>query len=334
MPPDHQLLTTLVLQLEDQVASIEAMGAHASARRIYRVFLAQGSTLVGIVNDDVAENQAFVHFSEVFKTRGLAVPSILAWNGSNAYLLTDLGDQTLMHIIKDSNTTKARLTSLYRQAIDHLLEFQTKGLAAIDPGFCFEGKRFDSNAIAYDVNSFCQEFLTRVGHWTQKDDLSSDIAELQALCNEFEPGYFMFRDFQSRNILVNEDLTFIDYQSGREGPLQYDLASLLFQSQANLSHQQREELLNYYVAQSKRYFTIDETRFKQRYLVFVLVRALQNLGAYGKLGLGQGKTYFKDSIPFALKNVRYILDYWPKELHCPNLQLKLQRITDNVNNAV
>ncbi len=122
---------------------------------------------------------------------------------------------------------------------------------------------------------------------------------------------------------------YIDFQSGREGPLQYDVASLLFQSQADLPYRLREELLDHYIETLAEFIDFDERDFRNDFYVYVLIRALQNLGAYGKLGLGQGKKYFRESIPFALANCRYLLNKWPETLDCPTLRNRIEKIVEN-----
>ncbi len=336
MKSDEQLLNSLASnELDIKVESIIPLRAHASARKIYRLLMGDGTSTIGIVNEVIEENIAFTEFSKSFDSIGLNVPSIFASDNETAYIETDLGDETLMDVLissRDGKGLNESIINLYKDAIDQLLIFQTKGLDVIDKNLCYQGSVFDGAALSKDINYFCDEYLHRVGLWNTEDNFSQDINELRQICGNFDRGYFMYRDFQSRNVMVCDGkLYFIDYQSGREGPLQYDLASLLFQSQANLPYPIREQLLEYYLVQSKNYINIDHEEFKELYIVFVLVRALQNLGAYGKLGLGQQKDYFKASIPFALKNCKYILNHWPKRLDCSNLRVKLERAVENVS---
>lgn len=306
--------------------SIQVLRAHASARKIYRLHLGGGRSAIGIVNDKIEENIAFVAFSRSFVALGLRVPCILASDDGNLYIETDLGDRTLMDVLTAERLGGAvgdRVERLYRQALNDLLVFQTQGLGAIDTGLCYQGSRFDPAAVKRDLAYFALEYLGRTG--VPNEGLDEDFEELAKRSDDYERGYFMFRDFQSRNIMIlNENPWYIDYQSGREGPLQYDVASLLFQSQANLPYSLREELFDYYVELLSSRTGLDKKRFKDHYLVFVLIRALQNLGAYGKLGLGQGKEYFKNSIPYALQNCGYLLKHWPNGLDCNELRKRLE----------
>lgn len=333
MNADAQRLKDLAAhQLSTQVIRVDSLQAHASARRIYRLWMSDGSSTIGVVNDCLAENAAFIGFSHSFHAIGLRVPSILASDHTTAYITCDFGDTTLMDVIvsaRKTNSFETRVIPLYKKSIEQLLAFQTQGLDAIDQTLCYQGAVFNGAAIAEDVHFFCRQYLARVNLWSATDDVTDDIAELVQVCAGFDRGYFMYRDFQSRNIMVDQQsLYFIDYQSGREGPLQYDLASLLFQSKANLSDTMRDMLLEYYLSAAEHLIDLDHDRFKALYRVFVLVRALQTLGVYGELGLGQHKAYFKSSIPFALQNCRSILKHWPKILKCPSLRHKLERAVE------
>lgn len=311
------------------VQDISPIRAHGSARRIYRVMLSGGKSVVGVYNEAVPENTAFIAFARSFRSVGLNVPQIFATDGKCAYIETDLGDITLMDRLIGERSDPAQYpgsSELYAGAVDDLVGFQTKGLAIIDRSLCYQGDRFDAAAIERDVRYFLTEYLARVGLYDGTDDYEEDIAELRTYGENYEQGYFMFRDYQARNIMVLDgSLWYIDFQSGREGPLQYDLASLLFQSQANLSFDLREELLGRYLSMLGKVMPVDESRFRSRFLVYVLIRALQNLGAYGKLGLGQGKQYFTNAIPFALDNCRYLLRNWPNILSARKLRSTLER---------
>jgi aminoglycoside/choline kinase family phosphotransferase len=332
MDTKELVLRTLVAQqMHTQVARTETMRAHASARCIYRLHLEDGRSVVGIFNENIPENKAFVGFCKSFHQRGLPVPAILASNGEAAYIESDLGDATLMdHLVAHKNADGSiapGVESLYRQAVLDLIRFQTQGMQVIDAHLCYQGTKFNGAAIERDTYYFLDEYVARIGIHQDKSYFSEDIKELCALGEKYTRGYFMFRDFQSRNIMVQKDtLSYIDFQSGREGPLQYDLASLLFQSQANLPYSLRESLLYFYLENVAEVVTLDTRKFKDDFMAFVLVRALQNLGAYGKLGLEQGKIYFKESIPFALKNCQYILDNWPKSLVCKKLRYTIEQV--------
>jgi aminoglycoside/choline kinase family phosphotransferase len=316
-------------EISHDLIQIEPLRAHASARQIYRLHFNHQPSMVGVCNDMLAENLAFVSFAKSFKGLGLRVPEIVANNQTDTYIETDLGDRTLMDELmefRSENSIDSKVIHWYKQALENLIDFQLKGLQALDLSLCYQGAKFDAQAIKKDIHYFFSEYLGRIGLYSEADDFSADIQELASFGDRYASGYFMFRDFQSRNIMIHEkNLWYIDFQSGREGPLQYDLASLLFQSQANLPFSVREELFEHYLAALAEKIVVDEKLFRADFLICVLIRALQNLGAYGKLGLGQGKEYFLKSIPFALNNCRYLLKNWPQSLHCNNLRARIEK---------
>jgi aminoglycoside/choline kinase family phosphotransferase len=341
MNQNEKILHTLANQTFDcDIQSITPLREHGSARKIYRIHIKDEQSIIGVINNDSIENNAFIQFSTVFHQNGLNVPEVLSVTDDNiGYLQTDLGDTTLMDIVQSYQTgdiTDENLISFYQSAIDHLILFQTQGMTLIDTAWCYQGSSFDGMALKKDVDSFCQDYLQRVDLWDFDDDLSDDVKELITASQQYDPGYFMYRDFQSRNIMITDNgLYFIDYQSGREGPLQYDIASLLFQSKANLSPHMRETLFDYYMHGIDQHLSIDTDDFKARYMIFVLIRILQVLGAYGKLGLGHSKAYFKNSIPYALGNCQYIMDNWPNDITCKTLRQKLEKaIETDVSNII
>lgn len=328
MTSEQAILRSLAVEkLGVEAPEVQALRAHGSARKIFRLHFSNRATAIGIINESKQENSAFIAFSRSFLSLGLPVPEILASSEDGAaYIETDLGNETLMDVLgreRKSNDVGPKVNKIYRKALDHLLIFQTNGLGAIDTRFCYQGARFDPLAVKRDLSYFASEYLERVG--IPSKDLDKDFDELAMFSDSYERGYFMFRDFQSRNIMVvDNEPWYIDYQSGREGPLQYDVASLLFQSQADLPFKLREELFDYYVERLSTIVKFDIKRFTENYHVYVLIRALQNLGAYGKLGLAQGKEYFKNSIPYALRNCAYLLSHWPSELAAPTLRARLE----------
>ncbi|WP_405237570.1 aminoglycoside phosphotransferase family protein [Lentisalinibacter orientalis] len=316
-----------------RIEEISPLRAHGSARRIYRIFLADGFTVVGIWNDAHEENAAFIDFARAFLGIGLRVPRIYSPTYPAAYIETDLGDVTLMDSLVSARAAgeiSQTVRGHYERALEDLVVFQVQGLGVIDPELCYQGARFDGDAIELDVRYFQEQYLARSVGAESKHELDADICELRQYGEKYLRGFFMYRDFQSRNIMIRDNEPwYIDFQSGREGPLQYDVASLLFQSQADLPYRLREELLDHYIETLAEFIDFDERDFRNDFYVYVLIRALQNLGAYGKLGLGQGKKYFRESIPFALANCRYLLNKWPETLDCPTLRNRIEKIVEN-----
>lgn len=289
---------------------------HASARQIYRLTYPDGATLVGVINPSVEENRAFVGFTEALYGAGFPTPAIVAYDGALAYLETDLGDETLFDRLqarRSSESVPADVEALYGDSIDWLAELQSRGLSLLDSALFYQGARFDAAAMRADYAFFAAEYAARLGFRPLADEAREDFERIVNVCAACDSDYFLYRDFQARNIMiVDEKPFFIDYQSGRAGPPHYDLASLLFQAQAALPPPLRESLLTRYLGALSARRPIDESAFRREFILFALLRTIQTLGAYGKLGLGDGKEYFRRAIPFAKANVAYILDNFPE----------------------
>jgi hypothetical protein len=132
--------------------------------------------------------------------------------------------------------------------------------------------------------------------------------------------YFLYRDFQSRNIMLRDGQPFfVDYQGGRKGALQYDIASLLYDSKADLPPALRRQLLDHYLDSVGSYLKLDRGAFMEHYYAYVYVRLMQALGAYGFRGFYERKTHFLQSVPYALKNLRWLLHNAQLPIELPTL---------------
>ena len=291
---------------------ITQIAAHASARQIFRLSSNAGSA-IGVLNLDRAENNAFIVFSNYFRSRGLAVPRIYqVAPDQSCYLQEDLGDVTLYNLVEKARQRgdgfTPELVQYYEVALEHLVFFQASGQHGFDFTHCVSAREFDRAGMLWDMNYFRQSFLERTPIKFDQDQLQGDFARLADFLSHAPTGYFMYRDFQSRNIMVKEgDLYFIDFQGGRRGPLQYDLVSLVYQSKAQIPDHVRQSLIRHYLEALTQTIPIDIEEFNSYLSVFVVLRVLQALGTYGAQGLAQGKEYFSDSIPLALENLRQCL---------------------------
>ena len=315
-------------------SAITPLSPHASERKIYR--LSQGALqLIGVINSSRAENDAFVAFATHFKGVGLPVPKIHAYTPDQGlYLEDDLGDTTLLDLL---NTERARTGEafpvpafkMYQRALEFLPRFQIEAAASFDFSKCLPPNEFFSHTLVHDMQAFSTELVGRILPNVAINGLQRDFASLIEFLSKAEKNYFVYRDFQSRNIMVLEDnLFFIDFQSGLRGPLQYDVASLLYQSSAQIPDEARAELIDTYLDAARRYARCERDEFLQFFPAFVVSRMIQVLGVYGRQGLGAKKDYFAKSIPRALETLHSQLtsDGFPLKLHglteCSQVLLK------------
>lgn len=297
---------------KQEAVSVEPVYSHGSDRNIIRIHSQNNKPVIGIYNSNKAENNAFIEFSKHFKSNGLNVPEIYRVSGdSHAYLMEDLGDITLFNkICDDSERFSRHNIGLYKHAIENLIKFQLEAGREINYSLCYQFNEFGKDNIEFDLNYFKQRFLNNFySNELDKDRLENELDFLKQKLLEQPRDYFLYRDFQSRNIMLHKnDLYFIDYQSGRKGALQYDIASLMYDAKADVPQELREDLLEYYIAEAKKCTGIEANEFKHYFWYFAMIRILQAMGAYGFLGITKGKKRFLESIPYALKNINFILN--------------------------
>jgi aminoglycoside/choline kinase family phosphotransferase len=314
--------------------SIAALPGSGSYRRYYRI---TGKTMnaMGVYNDDLKENLAFLSFSASFHNSGFPVPVIYSVDPENkAYLLQDLGDETLFGLIEENRKSTGGFSSgildIYSKVIRWLPQFQVQGARVIDYDLCYPRAAFDRQSMMWDLNYFKYYFLKLAKVPFDEQKLEDDFESLSDFLIGADGNYFMYRDFQSRNIMMYErNPWFIDYQGGRKGPLQYDIASLLYDAKAAIPENVREALLNNYLDALEELIPVNRKEFASYYYGFVLIRILQALGAYGFRGYYENKPHFLKSIPFAIQNLKLLLDrnLFPPGL--PMLTSVLRQMTVN-----
>src|ERR1700730_17143183 len=282
-----------------------------SGRRIIRL-ASEDLSVIGILYDVREENVAFLEFSRHFRRHGLPVPEIYAEDlDHGAYLEQDLGDTTLFEFLSKNrageNLAPAAIEA-YRQALAILPRFQIEAGRDVNYKFCYPRAGFDRQSIAWDLNYFKYYFLRLAGIPFSEPALERDFGRLSKFLLTAEHKYFLYRDFQSRNIMLRDGQTFLlDYQGGRQGALQYDVASLLYDAKSDLPPQVRQELLDHYLVRLADFIPLDRETFMRHYYAYVYVRILQALGAYGFRGFFERKPHFLQSVPFALRNLRWLL---------------------------
>ena len=313
---------------------IGALGADGSRRRYYRM-ADGGRTVVGAANADLRENAAFLSLSRHFCRHGLPVPEIYAEDlEQGVYLQQDLGDETLYDRVAakraEDGTFSDRLAAIYRRVLDDLPRFQIAAAEDLDFSICYPRSRFDAQSIRWDLNYFKYHFLKLVPIDFDEQALENDFERFTAFLLEADTRYFLYRDFQSRNIMLHEGRPhYIDYQGGRQGALQYDVASLLQDARAEIPWETRDELLEHYVEATGAYTSLHQDTFLAHYYGYALVRLMQALGAYGYRGLYEGKSHFLTSISHGVCNLEGLLARAGLPVDLPELNRAWSRIVDD-----
>jgi aminoglycoside/choline kinase family phosphotransferase len=281
-----------------------------SGRKIIRLASDQASA-IGILYNVREENVAFLEFSRHFRKHGLPVPEIYGEDLSHgAYLEEDLGDTTLFEFLSSNRTGEnigPQAVEAYRKVVAVLPRFQVEAGRDLNYDVCYPRDRFDRQSISWDLNYFKYYFLRLAGIPFNEQALEDDFDRLTNFLLTAPRDYFMYRDFQSRNVMLrNGQPFFLDYQGGRKGALQYDIASLLYDAKADLPPELRQQLLDLYIEKLGEYENIKREVFLHHYHSYVYVRILQALGAYGFRGFYERKAHFLQSVPYALKNLRWL----------------------------
>jgi aminoglycoside/choline kinase family phosphotransferase len=294
-----------------------------SGRNIIRLANDQHSA-IGILYGVREENAAFLEFSRTFRRNGLPVPQIYEEDlDQGAYLEEDLGDLTLFQFLTEhrkSDEILPDVIEVYRKVVAFLPRFQVEMRNKINYKVCYPRATFDRQSIAWDLNYFKYYFLRLAGIPFSEQALENDFSRLTKFLLSVDREYFLYRDFQSRNVmLVGGSPYFLDYQGGRKGALQYDIASLLFDAKADLPPELRQQLLEHYLDTLETFLPIDREIFLHYYYAYVYARVMQALGAYGFRGFYESKPVFLQSVPYALKNIRWLLHNVTVPLALPSL---------------
>lgn len=291
--------------------NIEELPSSGSNRRYFR--LTGSKSIIGVIGTCMEENRAFIYMSQHFLKKGLPVPEVYAHSDDYmAYVQEDLGDTILFNAIE-----KGRKTSVFSEeekqmlikTIRRLPDIQFAGADGMDFSYCYPAQKFNSRSILWDLNYFKYCFLKATGLEFLEDRLEDDFQKMTDVLLRSSSATFMYRDFQSRNVMLkNGEPWFIDFQGGRKGPFYYDVASFLWQAKANFPDSIRHELITEYIDVLRKYQPVDEKYFYAQLRHFVLFRTLQVLGAYGFRGYFEKKPHFIQSVPFAIENLRKLLE--------------------------
>ena len=327
IPDIQNILAELTRSIGETPKDILPIAESGSARKYFRVITDQRN-LIGTYSSNIEENEAFLTFSKHFHDLGLNVPEVFAVNDEKTcYLQSDFGDDNLFaHVQKallsdGPSTGSGTLISLYKKALSHLVKLQVLGHKGLDYSKAYPTERFDRQAIIDDLNYFKYYFVKPHEEIDFNETrLGKDFETFADFVSQAPCDFFMYRDFQSRNIMVKDgELYFIDFQGGRKGPLNYDVVSLLYQVKAQIPQETRDELVEYYKTELSQYLNPEVVKFDTYQPYFVYLRLMQVLGAYGFRGLIQKKSHFIESIPYALREIEALSKATPltayPELH-------------------
>ncbi len=297
---------------KDVITAIDKLPQAGSERHYFRIHTA-AKNFIATYGANIQENNAFIYFSDHFKKKGLATAQILAVNKEkDIYLQEDFGDVSLLNKLEEQGYVQP-VYDLYKESLHQLALLHVKGHEGLDYKKCLTNSSFGKEAIMADLLYFKYYFLDALRRPYDKQKLIKDFEALSNYLSHTEYKFFMFRDFQSRNIMVKEDnsVHFIDYQGGMKGAPQYDVASLLSQAKANLPEEWKHNLLEDYINSFETIVgeTVDRDVFRSQYNGYVLIRLLQVLGAYGFRGLFERKAHFLTSIPLALQNLKSFITH-------------------------
>ncbi len=304
-------------------------------------YIGQSGTQKYVVtyNENIHENNAFFYFSHLFEELNLNTPKILKINtDSTLYIQEFLGDKTLSEIISNEGQSE-RVKSLVRKSLEKLFQLQMKTMGKTDFRKSFEYEKYDDLPITHDLYYFKNFLVDVLEIEYHKSTLLKEFKLISENIVNLKPKTLMIRDFQSRNILVNEndEIFFIDYQSAMEGPATYDVISFLFQAKANFTKDFKAEMLDYYLS----FWNDDDKKnLAESFEWMKMMRFLQVLGAYGFRGLIQRKQHFMASLVQGIDNAYELTQSWDEialqfpELYFIILRLKSKEVQAKIETLI
>jgi aminoglycoside/choline kinase family phosphotransferase len=278
-------------------------------------------------NENIQENESFFYYSKVFTELNLNTPTIFVISEDRKiYVQEFLGENTLSEIISKESLSE-RVKALVKQTLEKLFQLQTKTQGKIDFTKTFEYETYDELPVIHDLyyfKNFIADVLELEYH---KSTLLKEFKKIAFHIENLEPQGIMIRDFQARNILIDEknNASFIDYQSAMKGPLMYDVISFLFQAKANFPEDFKNEMLEFYIHQFENRQIEDQ--LKDSVKPIQMMRFLQVLGAYGFRGLIQRKQHFISSIEQGIENIVGFANHWEDMKEYPELTKVIQQLT-------
>jgi aminoglycoside/choline kinase family phosphotransferase len=330
-------MTTITEEIEQLFASchnqpisrLDKIPQSGGDRTYYRIWDAKENSFIATQGHNKKENNTFLYFTNHFRSIGAPVPEIFSKNTDGTlYIQEDFGDVSLLQVLEKEGYTD-HVFNLFQKSLSALAHLQINGDKNLDYNQCITSKEFGQQAILSDLLYFKYYFLDTLKIPYDKEQLLLDFEALSNYLAHAGQQYFMYRDCQSRNIMVkNDEIHFIDYQGGMKGALQYDVASLLWQAKANLSAEWKDQLLEHYMDEVDAIAPAKLNRgvFTDQYNGYVLIRLLQVLGAYGFRGLFERKAHFLSSIPLALNNLKWFIQNRKTGIELPLFDSLLQQV--------
>jgi aminoglycoside/choline kinase family phosphotransferase len=307
----NEIIELFEKHFNEKVETFELLPASGSYRQYCRL-INENRSVIGALNNDIKENTAFLSFSNHFFHKGIRVPEIYRVSSDlKIYLQEDLGNTNLFEFLSKTREEEGfseNIIDEYKKVLRALPKIQIIAGKDVDYSVCYPREAFDKQSMMWDLNYFKYYFLKLAKVHFDEQALEDDFQEFSNYLLSASSNYFLYRDFQSRNVMLkNDEVYFIDYQGGRLGALQYDLASLLYDGKADIPESVRKQLYAFYIGELKKLMKVDEERFSAYFKGFVLIRIMQAMGAYGFRGFYEKKEHFLKSIPYALKNVELLL---------------------------
>jgi aminoglycoside/choline kinase family phosphotransferase len=315
----------------DSGFNISALPQSGSDRKYFRI-AGIGKSVIGAYNPNREENEAFIGFTGHFISKGLPVPEVYGNLPEQfVYFLQDLGDDNLytwLHKKPDINVSDRATIDLYKKILDKLIIFQTQGILGLNLELCYPHKSFDRQSMMWDLNYFKYMLLKLLAVPFSERMVEHDFNVLCDYLLETGQDYFLYRDFQTANIMiVGEEPWFIDYQGGRKGAPQYDVASLIYDAKIPMSENTRTELLGYYIEKFCAVSGEDVQKFRGYYAGFSMIRLMQALGAFGFRGLYEQKPTFTDSIVPGVALLLKVIDSAEAHIKLPDLFRTIRAIS-------
>jgi len=310
--------------------AIVALPKSGSDRRYFRI--TDGTkTVIGAYNANLEENEAFIGFSGQFRMKSLPVPEIYGYIPDKfIYYLQDLGDinlYTWLHNRQDISDFTSETKTLYKKILDNLILFQTRGIIGLNLDLCYPHRSFDRQSMMWDLNYFKYMLLKLLAVPFNERHLEHDFNVLCDYLLMTGQDYFLYRDFQTANVMiVGDEPWFIDYQGGRKGAPQYDVASLLYDAKIPMSNENREELLGYYIDNFCLFSNENKQKFRGYYTGFSMIRIMQALGAFGFRGLYEQKPTFTESIVPGVNLLNHVIISAENHVELPELYRTVRAI--------